>query len=72
MTSVVALAPGVVVADERDEATTTKLEQAGIEVHRSQAQQAPHGTRRRPLHDVPDLPRRVTGEQSKMEAVTTT
>ena len=57
--NVVALAPGVVVAYERNEATNVKLSKAGVEVHDDRGPGARPRPRRRPLHDLPDRPRRL-------------
>ena len=59
--NVVALSPGVVVAYERNEATNAKLAKAGIEVHAIAGPGARPRPRRRPLHDLPDRPRRLKG-----------
>ena len=59
--NVVALEPGVVVAYERNEATNAKLAKAGIEVLAIAGQELGKRPRRRPLHDLPDRPRRLRG-----------
>ena len=59
--NVVALSPGTVVAYERNEATNAKLAKAGVEVLAIAGPGARPRPRRRPLHDLPDLPRRLKG-----------
>jgi arginine deiminase len=46
----------VIVAYERNEATNAKLARAGSEVHAIAGQGARPRSRRRPLHDLPNLP----------------
>ena len=61
--NVVALAPGVVVAYERNEATNAKFAKAGDRGARDQRLGARPRPRRRPLHDLPNRPRRMKGAQ---------
>ena len=55
--NVVALEPGVVVAYERNTYTIAKMREAGVEVVTDRGVRARQGTRRRPLHDLPDRAR---------------
>ena len=60
--NVVALAPGVIVAYERNEATNAKLAEGRGRGARGRGPGARPGPRRRPLHDLPHRPRRMRNE----------